>query len=358
MVLNRPMLSRGFRRLLAGRYIDLRDLAQRQFVLCPSETTTVAGAIYDAASISKVSQLSPWRRWEVESLLMNGGSIEHHATIAHEIGEVEIVDAFMYSGAGKAQVGYGSERLFLSDHGPRRQFDHATLIASRYGSQYFGNFLQDDIPLGLLAADDGSNPVSVVNRGYPHEAGYRRVLGVEAGTQVRRAHVKRLTMFTDFAQNSLKEARYRILRSNLRRSIVEAQGSRRAPRGIYIRRGRTGELRLLENESEIEQYLSALDFRIIDAEAMTPEAIASAALDARIVVSVEGSQLAHGIYCAADDAVFLVLQPPNRLSMVYKEFTDRLGMGFAFLVGDPAGPGFRVAPSDLGRMFDRLSKWW
>lgn len=50
------MLSRGLRRLLAGRSIDLRDLAQRQFVLCPSETTTIAGAIYDAASISKVSQ--------------------------------------------------------------------------------------------------------------------------------------------------------------------------------------------------------------------------------------------------------------------------------------------------------------
>lgn len=358
MILNRPMLIRRWRRLLAGRFIDLRDLAQRQFVLCPSETTTVPGAIYDAASISKVLRLSPWRSWEFEGLLMNGGSIEHHATIAHEIGEVEIVDAFMYSGAGKAQPGYGSERLFLPEHGPRLQFDQAALIASNSGSHYFGNFLRDDLPLGLLAADDGSNPISVVNRGYPHEAGYRRMLGVQAGTRLHRAHVKRLTVFTDFAQNSLKEARYRALRSNLRRYVADADGSRRAPRGIYIRRGRTGELRLLENESEVEQYLSALDFRIVDLEAMSPEAIALAALDARIVVSVEGSQLAHGMYCAADDAVFLVLQPPTRLSMVYKEFTDRMGMGFAFLVGDPVGEGFRVSPSDLGRMLDRLSKWW
>jgi capsular polysaccharide biosynthesis protein len=127
---------------------------------------------------------------------------------------------------------------------------------------------------------------------------------------------------------------------------------------MYIRRARTGELRLLANEAQIEQILSSCGFRIIDPKSMDSTQIAEAALDARIVVSVEGSQLAHGMYCAADDAVFLVLQPPDRLSMVYKEFTDRMGMGFAFVVGEPQAEGFSVSPDDLQRALCRLSPWW
>lgn len=358
MSVNWPMLRRGIRRLFARRHVDIRSLARREIVVCPSESTVVAPAIHDPESISKVTQLSPWRRWETESLLIRGGVIEHGASTAHEVDSVDIVDAFMYAGAAKAQPGYGDARLLYEDLGPIVQIDHAMLIASNAGSHYFGNFMQDDIPLALLAADHGGNPISVVNRGYPHEAGYRRLLGVEAGTLTRRAHVKRLTLYTDYAQNSLKEKRYMLLRAQLRRSLANATRARRSPRGIYIRRGRTGEPRELANEAEIERFLVAHDFRIIDAESMTPEEVGLSSLDSRIVVGVEGSQFAHGIYTAADDAVFLVLQPPTRLSMAYKEFTDRMGMGFAFLVGDPAGQAFKVPLGELERMLDRLGKWW
>jgi capsular polysaccharide biosynthesis protein len=353
------MVARRFRRLLAGRYIDLRESARRSIVLCPNETTTVPPAIYDPLSLERVEGLSPWRSWEFERRLMSGGPIEHHATIAHEIDRVDVVDAFMYAGAAKSQPGFGAERLLLQDAGRRVDIERAVLTTSNAGSHYFGNFLRDDMPLALLAADSEGEPIALANRGYPHEAEYRRLLCAPAGTPLRRARVGRLTMFTDFGQNSLKEARYRALRAHLRRSAIAAGALRRgAPRGIYIRRGRTGELRLLVNEAEVERILVAHGFRVIDLETMDSPQIAELALDARIVVSVEGSQLAHGMYCAADDAVFLVLQPPQRLSMVYKEYTDRMGMGFAFVVGEPWGDGFQVPADDLQRALDRLSKWW
>jgi hypothetical protein len=356
LTLNRPMLVRGFLRLWAGRYISAIEASSRDTVVCDGEVTVVPPAIYDSKSMEKVSGLSPWRRWEFERRLMDGGPMEHHATVAHEINNVDVVEAYMYSGASKSQPGYGAERLLLRDHEPLQRLDRAVLTSSKTGSHYFGHVLLDDLPLSLLAQGVDAPPVSVVSRGYLHEAGYRALCSTPAGRLVRRARIKRLTVFTDFGQNRNKEVRYRALRANLRRHLAGVSPA--LGPGVYIRRGRTGELRLLANEPQVEQFLAGRGFRIVDTETMSSEAIAAATLDARIVVSVEGSQFSHCIYSAADEAVFLVLQPPDRFSMVYKEFTDRMGMGFAFLVGESDGEGFCVSLYELERMLGRLSKWW
>ena len=72
------------------------------------------------------------------------------------------------------------------------------------------------------------------------------------------------------------------------------------------------------------------------------------------MVGVEGSQFSHAIYTVADNGAFLVLQPPDRFSMAYKEYTDRVGLTYAFVVGTPDEDGFRVETDRLQRMLDRL----
>ena len=76
---------------------------------------------------------------------------------------------------------------------------------------------------------------------------------------------------------------------------------------------------------------------------------------ARIVIGVEGSHLSHAIFTMADDAAFLVLQPPDRFAMTYKEFADRMSMRFAFMVGTAAEDGFTVDHDRLRRIIDRVS---
>jgi capsular polysaccharide biosynthesis protein len=102
----------------------------------------------------------------------------------------------------------------------------------------------------------------------------------------------------------------------------------------------------------VEHALLERGFRVIDIAQMGAEAIARQALDAPIVVGVEGSHLSHAIFAAHDDATFLVLQPPHRFSMSYKEYTDRVGMRYAFLVGDPAPDSFTISIDDLNRLLD------
>jgi capsular polysaccharide biosynthesis protein len=207
------------------------------------------------------------------------------------------------------------------------------------------------MPLSILD-EDRSTHIAVVKKPYEHEAGYRELLGVPAVPVVEHARIGELTFFTDFAQNASKEARIRKLRAHIRGQVKSPST---AARGIYIRRGMTGERRVMENEPEVERYLAGQGFTIIDPTSLSAREIAARSLDAKIVVGVEGSHLAHALYTMADGAAFLVLQPPNRFSLVHKEFADRLGMRYAFLVGDPSAAGFSIRLGDLEAMLDRLS---
>ncbi len=349
MKLNVSLLRRRLARLRMGRSIDIKSLAAREWVLCPEETVVVPPALYLDGAIERIKALSPWRSWNIEMLLVNGGTVHHAASRAHLIEKVDLVGAFLYAGAARANPGYGREELILRNSPQRRAIPTANLISNNAGSHFFGNYLLDDFPLALLAENSDEN-ISMVTKSYEHEPGYRELLSLRNAPLVQNARIEQLILYTDFAQNSLKASRYQVLRSRMQNKFAGAT----AKPGVYIKRGRTGELRALDNELEIEQLLDAVGFDIIEPARLSAEEIARRTLGAPIVVSVEGSHLSHAIFTVADGGTFLVLQPPDRFAMPYKEFTDRLEMRFAFLVGNKTTGGFMIPPNDVRRMLDRL----
>jgi hypothetical protein len=86
---------------------------------------------------------------------------------------------------------------------------------------------------------------------------------------------------------------------------------------------------------------------------MSSGEIARKSMDAKVVVSVEGSHISHVIYTIADRGKLIVLQPPERFAMPYKEYTDRMEMSFGFTVGTPHEDGFVV---DAGKLFKLMEK--
>lgn len=349
MRLNLPFLKRGLRRLVAGRPIDLRSLAVNEWTLCPAGEANTGPAIHLPGALDRITALSPWRSWEVERDHITGGTVTHAASIAYCVPDVELVGPDLYAGAARAQIGYGQASFRLAPE-PAIYLDRANLVTSKSGSHFFGTLLLDDFPLALISEGDSEN-IAMVSKTYAHEAGYRHIAGLAPVATVTRARIGMLTIYVDFAQNQFKLDRYLALRARFRRSL---DAHRRTNPGVYIRRGCWGEPRALVNESEVEQYLRRLGFDVVDPSAMTAVEIAERTLDARVVVGIEGSQLSHAIYTAADDATFLVLQPPDRFAMAYKEYTDRVGMRFAFLVGDHATGGFTIRLDEMERLLERV----
>lgn len=156
-------------------------------------------------------------------------------------------------------------------------------------------------------------------------------------------------MFEDWGMTSHRRARLAQLRVRLR----DAEGSRKG-HGVFLRRRGGGAARVLANEDEIEQMLAKREFEIVDPANDPAETIMTRCRDASIVVGVEGSGLAHGLLGCASDAVFVVLQHPYRFNNVWKDFTDALGMRYAFLVGEGSREAFRINPDELCATLDLL----
>jgi peptide chain release factor 1 len=104
----------------------------------------------------------------------------------------------------------------------------------------------DTFPLEMIPPQ-GALRLGARSKRYAHAEGYRTLLDLPAPECPDHAQVGRLTLYSDYAQNSFKEARYRALRTRLRQYL----GPPRAPIGVFLRRGSDGERRQLVNEAAL-----------------------------------------------------------------------------------------------------------
>jgi len=347
--LNTPMIKRGLRRLLAGRWVSLPSVAKEARVLHPVERQRCAPAVYLPGALDKISAISPYRSRSRGWQLIQGGVLDQGASLAYRLENVEIFSPGVYCGPAMDHVAYGDERLLVRDVAAKSRLDQANLVVTWNGAHFFGPYLMSELLLELLGEDPARN-ISMSTKPYEHEPGYRALLGLKRPPLVTHAWVKELTIFSEPLQNGSKARRWRILRERLRAVVPGA-----ANPYVYLKRGATGERRVIDNEEDIERLLCDAGFDVVEPARLTAEEIVRRTLDARLVVSMEGSHLAHLVYTLGDGGTLLVFQPPDRFALPYKEFTDCLGMRFAFLVGDKTAQGFRIAPDELARMLELLA---
>jgi hypothetical protein len=328
-----PLKSMVLRKLIR-RNATYRDLSDRKWGLCPSETRIGPPAVYFEEDLERVTAVMHDTTEAQEAARIKGGLTEHRATVAYSVKDVMLIDGALYKGSMK-HVLVPEHRRFVTAELPT--IGSRTLACTLYGSMYFGHWLSDDLTLHL-AADE---PVIAARNSYSQESDYCKLFKIEQ-TRVARAHFKRLVILDDVGQNSYKQRRYEELRSRLQ---VKSAGNRL----VYIRRGST---RALTNTQEVENYLRSQGFAILDPERESAAQMASGLAGAALVVGVEGSHLVPAVYTA--DAI-CVIQPPNRFNNVIKDYTDCLGMRYAFTVGTAVSGGYSVELDRLKKIIDRLN---
>src|SRR5262249_10362059 len=150
-------------------------------------------------------------------------------------------------------------------------------------TRFFGHWLLDDCTKYLLAEEIG-NPLCLRMPPYGHLQQYESYFGQD-WRPTDRAYIDHLVIFQDFAQNSFKRKRYKILRDRL-----QAHFTRSAPQNlVYLKRGTTGVRRIIQNEDEIIDGLLKRGFLVLDIATHRLEHIIERLSNAKIVVSLEGS---------------------------------------------------------------------
>jgi capsular polysaccharide biosynthesis protein len=122
-----------------------------------------------------------------------------------------------------------------------------------------------------------------------------------------------------------------------------------------LRRGNTGAPRLVRNEDEIVTRLIKRGFVVIDVGSDTLGHLIGTLFNAKIVVSMEGSHIAHCIYSSPKNSALLVLQPSDRFASIHRSWSASSGLRFGFVVGSRSDAGYYFPVSDILRTIDLLS---
>lgn len=284
------------------------------------------------------------------SLASEIDKLEAHSFIERPKARYTLRDAVIAGGWIYPQVG----RFFMSSSSPFRAlsqklklYDNATLLNSQQGLAYFGHWLQDD-----CAVYEGIRETAhLISMKRPHWPDARIYEGAfeQIWDEITFARVTELMLFRELGFNRDKAARWHLLRQKLRAS----HSAPNAGKVVYIRRGQLGAARDIANQDALENALSAAGIHIVE-PGLEGQDIISEVLDAAMIITVEGSQACHGVYCLADGGAMLILQPPERFYNPHHEWTRLLGMGYGITIGQKEGTGFRIHPDEVFAMIDRL----
>lgn len=341
----RPITYR-IRRALGLSREKIAAAAVESWEISPAEVRAVPPAIYLPGQIERIA------RTEFAPLDLFVRALDGHPaepappTMGFRLRDVDLVDGLLYSNGHIMNLRRPTQRLPLL----RRLQAHASgaLYETWLGNRWFANWLLEDC-LSYRLAETAGTPITTAPVPGAHVPRYEELLGMSP-LRVGDAHFDELIVFDDYINNSHRMARAHDMRHRLLKGREPS-----ANPGIFLFRGRSGDLRFMENEEEIGRRLETeRGFRVMFAEDHSVDELMDACGGARVIAGVEGSQLVHGIAVMPSGGTLLTLQPPDRTTAALKLHTDRWKQHFSMVVGQGQAQSFRIEWDDVARTLDRI----
>lgn len=330
----------------AGREVDLLKKRASAETLDPGETVCGRPSIVLPNQYERVRSCGFGRNVAEEIAQTQGAPREIGPTIRYVVEDV-VIDRGIVFGRG-AQTYFNAELDFSSAKLPWVEYEDVALRSSFIGCYFFGHWLRDDCATHLLAEQE-SAPMSMPTPIWPDVPGYLDLFGQSYG-QIERAYVKRLTLFYDICNTPHKIARLRQLRAR----VASTQPSKSDGKIVYVMRGSAGKPRTLVNEMEIVEQLKRRGIIIVEAEKLGVPLLVRELFNARIVISIEGSQFSHALMTLSDAGAILVIQPPDRFFNSHMDWARALDIRYGIVVGEQKETGFYLPIDDLLRTIDLL----
>lgn len=324
----------------------LEETADDVTILCPPEERETPPAVALPGQLDKVIGVHPESTLELQMKRISSGLHRHDATRAFHFRKAALIGGSLFAGSFRYRIASPKKEMFALEP---RAIDRGGVVNSVVGMTYFGHWLQDDALTYELACKIGA-PVAMKPPVWEETRNVYARAFEQDWTPCGPIYAKELIVYADYAQNSLKLERYRLLRGRLRKIYGDENHEKR----VFLRRGRTGVIRVFENEDAIAERLAARGFLVADVENDDIETLLRILCGAKLVVSVEGSHMSHCAYSLADGGGVVSLQPPTRFDNIQKGWIDTLGCHYGFVVCDAGAEGFRVDPDDLDRTIDLM----
>ena len=177
--------------------------------------------------------------------------------------------------------------------------------------RYFGHWMSDALPAAHIDPDQGQLWISP-DPSWDHAYSYLNVFDL-APPDAPVFHAEELVVYQDFGQGSHKRARYATLRDKLQAQFGGADG----PECVYLRRGASGDRRVVANDAALTDQLLARHWTVLDVTGATVDDLQQALCNARVVVGMEGSHLNHAQLSLRPQTCLIILVPHDRFTTIH-----------------------------------------
>lgn len=342
-------VSYSLKRAVRFPYVPLQEAAVRSCKLCEAgEVPAVNPFIWDR-HLPRIRAAARYTAEHTITQFLQRRTFQFRPVVAHWLSDATLLDGSVYSRGYRHELRpWGNRsRLGFKVTGPVAELEQGALASTSLGSTWWGHWLEDEVPLQMLAEQFGP-PVAHGREPYRDEAAYRAVLGIAEPARFGVASFRELLVLDDHAQNPLKTARYHAVRRRLSH----------LPPGhplVFLSRGSSGARRILINEADVRARLEAQGFKTIDVAASSAEEVIAACSGASVVVSVEGSHLAPLLYLMRDFGTMVILNPPYQVQTTVATVALFCGIASGMFICEPHGDSrtdFVADPVEVIRFVD------
>ena len=345
----RGMLGYWAKRLAGFPYVPLAHAADHSFTVCDGgEVAALTPYVWDE-HLPRILGAAQYSAEHTIRHFLKRKSFVFTPVVAHWLSEATLLDGSVYGSGYRHDLRSFEARRYIGvkPTGPAAEVAEAALVSTSLGSTWWGHWLEDDVPLQLLA-EPFAPPVGHRRAPYRHEAAFQDALQVGEPARYGAALFRKLLVIDDAGQNPDKARRYHVLRER----------TARLPKGldrVFLSRGASGARRVLVNEAEVRTRLEGQGFTTVDVATCTGEQLIAACSKASVVVSVEGSHLAPLLYLMADLSTMIILNPPHQVQTTVATVALFCGISSGLFICEPCGDSrtdFIADPEELLRFVD------
>lgn len=327
--------------------LTLADIAESRDVIHPGNWFDHPSAIYLPEELNRITGVGLGGSIEGELKRMQAHRQFHQASIAYHTSNLLACNGDIYG--KRFKYGIKRKRQEWLNLQAAEVVEQPVIVSQTWlGSQFFGHFISDDIPLNLLAQTIG-NAYGISINLTEQQQEYAKLFQVRQQQLPEKSLLKQVTLFDDFHYNEHKVVRWKQLRKTLTQHKQTPKHQ-----GVFLMRGHTGAARLLVNEQEVADYLSTQGFLCINPGESHLNDVIDAVAHTDRLVGVEGSQLIHGFLGLREGGSMLILQPPMQFSCVFKDKADMLNIRSAFHVCQQCEGGFKADLNSIKNLLNQM----
>jgi len=338
-----PILFHLRKLLGSQKPVTLDSICDKSWEIAPGGRGDFPSAIFLPKHLSMNLKAVPGVTLNYELKRVNERQVEHSPTVAYQINEAKVLNGLLYKNKFRLRLNNKKESI-LNSFGYIQKEAEGILVSSWSSNTYFGHWIHDECPRVLISQDIGVPAYSTYRNLYSHQLGYENIFNINFHS-VKRAIFKKMIFLSDATLNDYRQKKLLQLRALAQKSIPENNNY------IYIKRGNGGvKGRDLVNQKKIIVKLISYGFTIINPEKLSANQILKKCLNAKVIMGVEGSSLAHGFLGVNSTGMIIALVPEYRFTNPFNDYCSSIGLRYGFLVGKTVEGGFDVDLDDMDEL--------